>query len=152
MYSDEVADVKGNQGLWDQSMALEWIQENIRYFGGDPKKVTIMGESAGGWSVSLQILSPVARNLFQNGIIMSGAVDEKIAVDPQEAVQRLLKGIRHVGCATEQDKSISKKVIECLENLEPEKVDAIGYMVSNDVGGELTSLFILIINLMNVSQ
>ena len=138
LYSDEVDDVKGNQGLWDQAMALEWVQENIRYFGGDPKKVTIMGNSAGGWSVSLQVLSPAARNLFQNAIIMSGsAINDRVVIEPKQAVERWLRGIRNVGCANEQDKSISREVVACLEKLEPEKVYQIGYGVSKGMGGKL---------------
>ena len=50
----------GNLGMFDQSLALRFIQENIEAFGGDPTKVTISGESAGGGSVGLHILSPVS--------------------------------------------------------------------------------------------
>ena len=137
MYSDEVDDVKGNQGLWDQAAALEWISENIRYFGGNPKQVTIMGESAGSWSVSLQILSPVARNLYQNAIMMSGAaLNSKVVVEPKEYVTKFLTGIRKVNCATEQDTTISRKVIECLEQLDADKVDQILYLIDKDPSGK----------------
>ena len=53
---DEVA--PGNYGLMDQSLALQWVQRYIQIFGGDPKSVTIFGESAGGASVHYHILSP----------------------------------------------------------------------------------------------
>ena len=65
-------ELPGNAGLWDQVEALKWIQTNIKYFGGDNKKVTIMGESAGSWSVMYQLLSPASAGLFQRVISQSG--------------------------------------------------------------------------------
>lgn len=53
--------IPGNAGLKDQNLALQWVQKNIEYFGGDPAKVTIFGESAGGASVGYQILSPLSK-------------------------------------------------------------------------------------------
>ena len=64
--------ISGNYGLMDQIMALQWIHDNIGAFGGDPEKVTIMGESAGGISVAMLCQSPLAKGLFRSAISESG--------------------------------------------------------------------------------
>lgn len=63
----------GNYGQLDQNMALQWVQKNIKVFGGDPKKVTIAGESAGSIGVSAQMASPLSKNLIAGAIGESGA-------------------------------------------------------------------------------
>ena len=64
--------VSGNYGLLDMIAGLQWIKKNIAAFGGDPNKVTIFGESAGGIAVSMLCASPLAKGLFEGAISESG--------------------------------------------------------------------------------
>ena len=65
--------ISGNYGFQDQQAAMKWVRRNIRAFGGNPEKVTIFGESAGGLSTFVNLVSPTARGLFDRAIVESGA-------------------------------------------------------------------------------
>jgi para-nitrobenzyl esterase len=70
---DHEGHLAGNYGLMDQQLALEWVKRNIAAFGGNPHRVTVFGESAGGLSVYSQLASPLAAGLFERAIAQSGA-------------------------------------------------------------------------------
>lgn len=72
--STEDSVMPGNFGLKDQTLALRWVQRNIHHFGGDPDRVTLFGESAGGASVHYHLLSPHSQDLYARAIMMSGTL------------------------------------------------------------------------------
>nr|XP_028595329.1 fatty acyl-CoA hydrolase precursor, medium chain-like isoform X1 [Podarcis muralis]XP_028595330.1 fatty acyl-CoA hydrolase precursor, medium chain-like isoform X2 [Podarcis muralis] len=105
---DEFA--RGNWGLLDQVAALQWVQENIAAFGGDPGSVTIFGESAGGFSVSAHVVSPLSKGLFHKAISESGVsvMEALTKVNPQKFAKKIAAT---ADCPT----SSSVEMIRCLK-------------------------------------
>lgn len=101
----------GNYGLMDQAMALKWVHDNIDAFGGDSKRVTIFGQSAGAWSVGYHLLSSMSTGLFHRAVSMSGSPLCTILFEenPLAWAQKLATSL---GCPT----NISTELVECLRN------------------------------------
>jgi carboxylesterase type B len=78
--------VSGNYGLLDQQMGLTWIQDNIQAFGGDPSRVTLIGQSSGGTSIFALLTSPASVGLFHGAISLSGSPN--ITIDLQSAYEQ----------------------------------------------------------------
>uniref|UniRef100_A0A6J0U495 Carboxylic ester hydrolase n=1 Tax=Pogona vitticeps TaxID=103695 RepID=A0A6J0U495_9SAUR len=109
----------GNMGLLDQRLALQWVQNNIQYFGGNPKAVTIFGESAGAASVGMHLLSAQSRPLFQRAILQSGTPNGPWAtVTPAESRRRATLLGKRVGCHFTND----SELVSCLRSKSPQEL------------------------------
>jgi para-nitrobenzyl esterase len=97
--ADRPGGSSGAYGLMDQQAALRWVQRNIRAFGGNPRKVTIAGESAGGLSVLAHVASPGARGLFAGAIVQSGPALTQTPLDKAETAGEAFAA--KVGCASQ---------------------------------------------------
>ncbi|KAJ8047392.1 Pyrethroid hydrolase Ces2e [Holothuria leucospilota] len=104
-------DAKGNYGLLDQQLALKWVQNNIIYFGGDPDKVTIFGESAGGMSTSVHLIAPSNKKLFKRVITQSGPATSSLML-VEEPAKWANYVAQEVGCTAKS----SEAVMSCLRS------------------------------------
>uniref|UniRef100_A0A0A1X776 Carboxylic ester hydrolase n=1 Tax=Zeugodacus cucurbitae TaxID=28588 RepID=A0A0A1X776_ZEUCU len=79
--STKTYEASGNYGYLDQVLALKWVQQHIKNFGGDVSRVTIIGESAGSMAVTLHLTSPMSKGLFHRAIAMSGSATNHYDID-----------------------------------------------------------------------
>jgi len=108
--STESADASGNYGLLDQIAGLKWVQANIEAFSGDPGRVTIMGQQAGGASVHYLLLSPLTRGLFSRAVSMSGT-----ALSWWASLKRPLEKAQKLGKLVEcENLNNATLLVECL--------------------------------------
>lgn len=109
----DTEDVPGNAGMFDQLMAMQWVKDNIAQFGGNPKNITLMGESAGACSVSLHLLSPLSRNFFSQAIMQSSAATVPWGVSTKEdGFRRGLRLAELMKCP--HDRQNIRATIDCL--------------------------------------
>jgi para-nitrobenzyl esterase len=104
--------ISGNYAIGDQQAALKWVRRNIRTFGGNPENVTVFGESAGGYSTLVNLVSPTASGLFHRAIVESGAYQ----LTQRTRAQSETSGITFanaVGC----NQPNSADVLACLRGL-----------------------------------
>ncbi|XP_069689677.1 acetylcholinesterase-like [Periplaneta americana] len=114
-FGGDSEEAPGNMGMWDQALAIRWLRDNAAAFGGDPELITLFGESAGGGSVSLHLISPVTRGLARRGIMQSGTLNAPwsyMTAEKAADIGRVL--VEDVGCNSSQLTESPSKVMACL--------------------------------------
>ena len=126
--------VSGNYGLLDNIAALQWVRANIAQFGGDPKRVTIYGQSTGGTNVMALFISPLARGLFDAALSLSGSPVMKgsLAFASQQNADFLTQS----GCAPSSNTS-DADILQCMYALSPAaayRAEPSAWKINSDFG------------------
>ncbi|KAM7281142.1 acetylcholinesterase [Ixodes scapularis] len=115
----DLEDVPGNMGLYDQALAIGWVKDNIESFGGDPNKITLMGQSAGSISIGMHLMSSRSRGLFHRAIMQSGSPFTRIVINDYDKARSAARKLAEaLSCETENQtfKTAPQKVIRCLRS------------------------------------
>ncbi|XP_033638205.1 acetylcholinesterase-like isoform X1 [Asterias rubens] len=128
------SEVPGNMGLLDQAMALQWVQDNIEYFNGDPDKVTLFGESAGAVSIGYHLQSRLSQPLFNRAIMQSGtSLCHWGLITNEEARERAMKFARGLNCVEYSDGTqfTDAQILACLRTKDPNETLNFEFVESN---------------------
>ncbi|KAK8779562.1 hypothetical protein V5799_019101 [Amblyomma americanum] len=114
----------GNMGLWDQNLVLKWVRDNIGYFGGDAKEVTLWGQSAGGASAGMHAVSPHSKGLFKRIIMQSGTPALAILNVSHKRAARLSAVAGAVGCFDRSRDWMEQAsdILACMKKVEAHKI------------------------------
>ncbi|MGN7357888.1 carboxylesterase/lipase family protein [Paenibacillus sp. SAF-054] len=130
-YSDGSEDgYVSNAGLLDQIAALEWVQNNIESFGGDPRQVTVFGESAGSMSIAALLAMPAAKGLFGRAIMQSGASQAISSEQGSYLARKLLDSL-----------GVSQDNLDTLPSLKTEDILTAGNKLKQAAGASAIMLF-----------
>ncbi|GBN72768.1 Cholinesterase [Araneus ventricosus] len=131
-----IDEANGNAGIYDQVMAIKWVWENARSFGGDPDHIVLMGESAGAMTISGHLISPLVKHMVKRAIMQSGAATLPFLLDDNALLYTVCQKFATLaGCA---DKKLTIKddpnlVVQCLKRLPAERLAAVeGLMKSTN--------------------
>ncbi|XP_022667479.1 acetylcholinesterase-1-like isoform X2 [Varroa destructor] len=114
-------EVPGNMGLYDQMLALEWVQKNIASFGGDPRRITVFGHGAGAVSIGYHLLSPLSKGLFKRAILQSGSPYSKLPDNTFTGKMKVQQLALELGCdkyiVRGQVLAYPREVLKCLRKV-----------------------------------
>ncbi|GIY18468.1 carboxylesterase [Caerostris extrusa] len=112
LFNNLLEDSRGNYGTWDQLVVMEWVRDNILYFGGDPKKVTVFGPDGGAASILTMMTSSYFRNTFRSAWLLG----------PAMIFNRSFTDSSHHNQGHFVDKSGCAMDVQCLRKMTPKEV------------------------------
>nr|ANH21150.1 acetylcholinesterase 2a [Meloidogyne incognita] len=144
LYFGADTSVPGNMGLQDQQMALKWIHEHIAHFGGDPRRVTLFGESAGSASAMAHMFADGSYSLFSRIIAQSGSIINNWATKPKASILQIsLQLAHHLNCSNGNNSTKTmQNIVECIKRIPTAIVQRAGDAVSQSLSLPMDFAFV----------